>query len=208
MMSYLFNSPFLLTVICSKCSFFFLHFHNVRVIFCCVSVTFLSLFICNQQFSFMSSLVRMLLPCMFLGVGCGHVFSMICCFLKCSGSGTSTWHLLYHFMTPRDFDNHVHKGWDCLHTTCGIKGSTLLTLLCSFLPVEFWRVTCWVSQQWYCVAVWLCITDNKANEAHFQRLLSRHWLLFTCWSFLPDYVVCSCFYRCANPGHFVRVGVI
>ena len=38
------------------------------------------------------------------------------------------------------------------------------------------------------------ITDYEANEAHFQRLLSKHWLAFTCWSFLPYHVVCFCFY--------------
>ena len=43
------------------------------------------------------------------------------------------------------------------------------------------------------------ITDYEANEAHFQRLLSKHWPAFTCWSFLPYRVVCSCFYFAVLP---------
>ena len=43
------------------------------------------------------------------------------------------------------------------------------------------------------------ITDNKANEVHLQRLLSKHWLVFSCLSFLSDRMVCSCFYFSVLP---------
>ena len=43
------------------------------------------------------------------------------------------------------------------------------------------------------------ITDKKGNEVHFQRFLSKHWLVFSCLSFLSDRMVCSCFYFSMRP---------
>ena len=71
-------------------------------------------------FPFMSWALWMLLQCMFVGWGCGQVFSMVCWFLKFSGIGTATWHHLSHFLSPRHFDSVAHECSDGLSTTSGI----------------------------------------------------------------------------------------
>ena len=154
----------------------------------------MSLFVCSQQFSFLSSLghCECCWSAFLWGWGCGHIFHdllvsqmlwdwnhhTISCVSFCDSRAfwqsypSMLWLLIYHQWHIRDALLILPYSF-CRVLYNGLFGFSLVLLHCSLI---------------------FHITDYEANEAHFQRLLSKHWMAFTCWSFLPYLVVCSCFY--------------
>ena len=175
---------------------FFLHFHNVRVIFHCGSMSnfFLFSFAANDSLSFHLLGIVNAAEVHFCGVG------VWACFPWSVGFSNALWlEPLHDILCPILWFQVIltilpinalvaylplvaYKG--CFTNIAllflvyrvldnGLIGFSLVLLHCSLI---------------------FRITDYEANEAHFQRLLSKHWPAFTCWSFLPYRVVCSCFY--------------
>ena len=128
----------------------------------------------------------------FWGGGGVGMFSMICWFLKCSGIGTTTWYHVSHFVISGHFEFYPSMLWSLIYHQWHIRDA-LLILPYSFCRVLYNGLFGFSLVLLHCSLIFR-ITDYEANEAHFQRLLCKHWLAFTCWSFLPYRVVCSCFY--------------
>ena len=117
-----------------KWHFFFLHFHNVRVIFHCLSQTFISPFICTQWFSLLSSLGHCECCCSacFWVWRFGYVFSMICWLLKYYKSRTDVWKSSL-ILIPKPFDSHAQRSSNHLPPTSVIQGHPLLIIALLFL---------------------------------------------------------------------------
>ena len=124
--------------------------------------------------------------------GCCRVFSMICWLLKYSGSlpydiicvilwfqGTLTVMLI----SPWPLTSHQ---W---HTGVLYTNIALLFLVCRVLDNGVFGFSLEILP---CTLTFR-FTDNRANEAHFQRLLSIDQL-FTCWCFHPDHVIYARFF--------------
>ena len=149
-------------------------------------------------FPFISWALWMLLQCMFVGWGCGQAFSMVLvsqilwdwnCHMTSSDpffESKALWQ-----SCPSMFWSLIYHQW---HIRDPFTNITLLFLVYRVLDSGLFGFSLIL-----CCSLIFRITDNKENEAHFQRLLSKYWLVFTFWSFLPDGVVCSCFYFGVRP---------
>ena len=190
------------------------HFHNVRVI------VFVPLCPICFSFRFQPAILSFYLSGI-VNAAAGHV---------CGGGG-----VVVCFPRSVDCSNTlgVELPYDIICVILWFQG-TLTVMLISLWPLT--------SHQWYtgvlftniALLVLVCrvldnglfgfsseilpctltfwFAENRANEAHFQRLLSKHWLsiyllMFPSWScdLHPFFVFC---FRSATPGHFLRVVVI
>ena len=180
----------------------------------CLYVPYVSLLIWSQRFSFLSSL--------------GHCdsWSRVClwkwwccvCFSRsvdCSNTleVELTYDIIYIIlwflgtlaaMLIKSLSTYLtsHQ-W---HTGFPFTNIALLFLVCRLLDNDLFGfllviLPCSLSFQF---------TDNRANEAHFQRLLSKHWLSIYLLMFPSLHVVCTRLFVCwhAIPGHFLRVSSI